>query len=71
MVELKDHQQQETEGKLQIYSGLMLMAQALIPGRIQFCLPSWKNDPVVQSGSTIKATSLLFSYLLSDILGWT
>ena len=31
MVELKDHQQQETEGKLQFHSGLTLMAQVLVP----------------------------------------
>ena len=40
MLELKDGQQQETEGKLQFHSGLMLMAQALVPCWIQFYLPS-------------------------------
>ena len=31
MVELKDRQQQGTEGKLQLYSCLTLMAQVLVP----------------------------------------
>ena len=31
MVELKDHQQQEMEGKLQFHSCLTLMAQVLVP----------------------------------------
>ena len=30
----------DMEGKLQIHLGLMLMAQALVPCRMQFCLPS-------------------------------
>ena len=47
MVEVKDRQQQETEGKLQFHSRLMLMAQALVPCWIQFYLPSCKNDPVM------------------------
>ena len=40
MVELKDHQQLETQHKLQFHSHLMLMAQALVPFFIQFYLPS-------------------------------
>ena len=31
MVELKDRQQQETEGKLQCHARLTLMAQVLVP----------------------------------------
>ena len=31
MVELKDHQQKEMEGKLQFHSCLTLMAQVLVP----------------------------------------
>ena len=40
MVELKDCQQQEMEGKLQFHSQLMLLAQVLVPCRIQFYLLS-------------------------------
>ena len=40
MVELKNRQQQEREGKLQCHSGLTLMAQDLVPGWIQFYLLS-------------------------------
>ena len=40
MVELKDHQQWETEGKLQFHLCLMLMAQVLVSSWIQFYLPS-------------------------------
>ena len=39
MVELKDHQQQETEVKLQFHSCLTLMAQALVPCWIQVYPP--------------------------------
>ena len=31
MIDLKDHQQQEMEGKLQLHSHLTLMAQVLVP----------------------------------------
>ena len=31
MVELKDHQQKEMEGRLQLHSNLTLMAQVLVP----------------------------------------
>ena len=41
MVELKDHQQWETEGKLQFHSRLTLMAQVLVPCWIQFYLASF------------------------------
>ena len=34
--ELEDHQQQETEGKLQFHSYLKLMALVLVPCWIQF-----------------------------------
>ena len=47
MVELKDHQQQETEGTLRSHSCLTLMALVLVPCWIQFYLPSWKNDPAM------------------------
>ena len=40
MGELKDHQQQEMQGKMQLHSRLMLMAQALVPCWIQFYLLS-------------------------------
>ena len=40
MVELKDRQQWETEGKLQCLSRLTLMTQVLVPCWIQFYLPS-------------------------------
>ena len=40
MVELKNRQQWETEGKLQFHSRLTLMAQVLVPCWIQFYLPS-------------------------------
>ena len=39
MVELNDRQQQETEGKLQFHSCLTLLAQVLVPCRLQFYLP--------------------------------
>ena len=40
MVELKDRQQQETEGKLQCHSRLTLMEQALVPcwNLMQVCI---------------------------------
>ena len=38
MVELKDCQQQEMEGKLQFHSHLTLMAQILVPCWVQFSL---------------------------------
>ena len=47
MVELKDHQQYEKEGKLRFHSHLTLMAQGLFPCQIKFYLPSWENDPVI------------------------
>ena len=38
IVELKDCQQQEMEGKLQFHSHLTLMAQILVPCWVQFSL---------------------------------
>jgi len=40
MVELKDPQQKEMEGKLQFHSHLALVAQVLVPCWIQSYIPS-------------------------------
>ena len=45
MVELKDRQQQETKGELQLHSCLTLTARVLVPYCVQFYVPSCKNDP--------------------------
>ena len=46
MVELKGRQQQETEGKLQCHSHVMVMAQVLVPRWIHFCLPLLLLEPL-------------------------
>ena len=58
MVELKDHQQQETEGKLQFHSCLTLMAQALVPCWIQVYPPPGRT--VVLENN--------FEYLVMNVL---
>jgi len=55
MVQLKDHQQQEIEGKLKFHSCLM-MAQVLVPCWVQFHLLSWKKQ-----SSNVWVVALFFS----------
>ena len=45
MVELKGRQQWETEGKLQLHSRVIVMAQVLGPRRVHFCLPFASGAP--------------------------
>ena len=52
VVELKNHPQQETDGKLQFHACLMLIAQVLVLCWVQFYLPFWKKDPAM-SGSEL------------------
>ena len=47
MVEVKDCQQQETEGKLQSHSRLTLMAQVWFLAGFNSIHPLEKNDPVI------------------------
>ena len=47
MVEVKDCQQQETEGKLQSHSCLTLMAQVWFLAGFNSIHPLEKNDPVI------------------------
>ena len=44
MAEQKDRQQQETEGKLQFHSCLMLMAQVLVPCWNQMYVPIFESS---------------------------
>ena len=45
--ELKGPLRWEVEGKPQVHAGTLMTAQALLPCWIQFCLPSWKTDPMM------------------------
>ena len=66
MAELKDHQQQETEGRLQVHSGLMLLAHAFEPLKVHnLKAPMWgtycNQDKTLSEGLPTESN---FSFLL-------
>ena len=63
MVELKDCQQLESEGKLQSHSCPTLMAQVLVPWWIQFYPPSGKTIQWCLGSSS-------FSLAIDDTVAW-